>query len=147
MGLYHNTLAHDIGPVDPDAPGGVRVIHSGAVYEATGDIEKQVAAINGQVKLTEAEAAEIASSRSPAEGDPVGEQELRRRGVIERFRASRSAGPGTITTAEAVAHPGDLSKLKVGELRKLAVERGVTVARGDGKDGDPVRSDYEKALA
>lgn len=40
----------------------------------------------------------------------------------------------------------DLEELTVADLEKLATKRGVTVTRGDGEAGDPLKSDYVDAL-
>lgn len=40
----------------------------------------------------------------------------------------------------------DLSSLTREELARLAGERGVPVVRADGKDGEPLKSDYLSAL-
>lgn len=40
----------------------------------------------------------------------------------------------------------DLGGLTKAELVSLAVARGVTVKRADGKDGEPVKADYLRAL-
>lgn len=171
MGRYHNTLAQDIGPVDPESPGGVRVIHAGEVYEATGDVEEQILEMPGQEKVSDKEAEAIDAAKTPVEGDELGEQEKRRRAVAAALGGSQALGTsdpaavsGAITTSEAVPQvpseppveapaeasgetQGDLSKLTVAELKDLADKRGVTVTRGDGKDSDPVKSDYVEALS
>jgi hypothetical protein len=41
----------------------------------------------------------------------------------------------------------ELEKKNVADLENLAVELGVPVERGDGKDGDPVKADYVAALS
>ncbi len=40
----------------------------------------------------------------------------------------------------------ELEELTVADLEKLATKRGVTVTRGDGAEGDPLKSDYVDAL-
>jgi hypothetical protein len=41
----------------------------------------------------------------------------------------------------------ELSELSVAQLEKLADKRSVTVTRGDGEEGAPLKDDYVKALA
>ncbi len=40
----------------------------------------------------------------------------------------------------------ELNELTVAQLEKLATKRGVTVLRGDGDEGEPLKEDYVKAL-
>lgn len=40
----------------------------------------------------------------------------------------------------------ELSELSVAQLEKLADKRSVTVTRGDGEEGAPLKEDYVKAL-
>lgn len=122
MGLYRNTLPHDIGPVDPGSPGGVRVIHAGITYEAEGEVEAQVRAMAGQVELSAAE----------SEGsvpDP-----------------SSQPATGTVTTDQAVTDPAaaELDGLTVAKLKALAAARGVEVAHAGPR---PRKSDYLEALS
>lgn len=51
----------------------------------------------------------------------------------------------TVPTGETPESP-DLSGLTKAQLVALAESRGVKVERGDGKDGDPVKADYLRAL-
>lgn len=41
----------------------------------------------------------------------------------------------------------DLESMTVEELATLAEKRGVTVVRGDGSDGKPLKADYIEALS
>ena len=55
--------------------------------------------------------------------------------TVERAREIEAKLPGYITYESAPADSGaDLAALKVGELRKLAAERGVTIPKNASKD-------------
>lgn len=73
--------------------------------------------------------------------DPVTAVE---RGVVERGDAKPQ---GEQDNPQAQAAAGDLDGLNKRELKEIADERGVTVTRTDGKDGDPRKEDYVAALS
>lgn len=54
-----------------------------------------------------------------------------------------------VTGAPANAGPGrdELEKLTKADLEQMATDRGLTVTRSDGKEGDPTKQDYIDALA
>lgn len=67
--------------------------------------------------------------------------------VTDKEYTPDSAVPGAIPgTIDLSPAPEAYSDMKVEALRDAASDRSLTVARSDGKDGDPTKDDYIAAL-
>lgn len=79
----------------------------------------------------------------------------RRKVAAMEERASRVYKRPPFNESKAGAGPpenkaltgADLSDKSKDELEQMAANRGLTVERGDGKDGEPLKADYVRALS
>lgn len=65
--------------------------------------------------------------------------------TTNRVDSSPSSGPGLGVTVSGLKAE-ELEGMTKGELEALAQEKGITVTRGDGTDGTPLKEDYVQQL-